>query len=289
MNRFVRREIRANLRQIKMHCLAIRHLVLGKKRTNRDSILEYAKNWEALAAKGEDFRSLFEPKYPMMKFDYPAQMSVYDFRRAAIAHHLARFIESTGARRILEVGSGCGFNLLMLAPCFPDRQFVGIEPTESGIRLCRNWLQDPPEEFQEAYAAKPLKNVEIEQRSILSPDTPEWLEERGGPFDLVFTTAVLEQLHNDIDVALRNIFSLTSRYFSFYEEFLEANSAHYLDLVKWDYFRHSWAILHDYAEIEILERFVPEYQPSWLKYAFVFGRRVSSSSGDGELPPAAGA
>ncbi|MCC6695168.1 MAG: class I SAM-dependent methyltransferase [Candidatus Hydrogenedentes bacterium] len=276
MNRFVRREVRANVRQIKTHGFALLHLLFGKRRTSQDSLSEYSRNWAALEAQGADFQNLFEPKFPMTRFNKPVAMSVYEWRRTVITHHLARFIESTGAKRILEIGSGFGFNLLLLAPRFPDRQFVGIEPTDTGVRISKAWLAEPPGEFREASSAKPLLNVEIELNDILTMDTGAWLETRGGAFDFVFTTAVLEQLHNEIDVALRNIFRLTSGHFCFFEEFLEANTAHYLDLVKWDYFRHSWDILHEFADVEIIERFIPEYQPSWLKYAFVFGRRTSS-------------
>lgn len=93
-------------------------------------------------------------------------------------------------------------------------------------------------------------------------------------FDMIFTCAVLENLHNYLDLTFTHIFSLNFDHFLFYENWLEANckAKYYRDLVKKDYFRISWNILNRFS-VQILEQLIPTIQPNHLRYASVFGNK----------------
>ena len=128
--------------------------------------------------------------------------------------------------------------------------------------------------ISEANKPGEIKNVRVIKGSILDNVVVKELENY--KFELVYTVAVLEQLYNYIDIAFENIFRLTSKYFLFSEEWLEANYLlkNYLTLVNSDYFRLSWNYLNKYENIEILERSIPCIQPAWLKYEIVFGQKL---------------
>lgn len=273
--RFARLEMKRNLFEIRVRIrilviLLLRYLFLRGLRTADLSVKEYEANWRDMAEKGDVYRDIVEQRLPLERWGKPVTCSPLEVRRDQISVLIGGYLEECGAQRVLEVGSGVGLNLLFLAPRFPNIQFYGLEPTSSGVEASKSLMADPPSNFEEAKAVAPIENVTIIRGSLFDAQKVQSLA-RLSP-DLVFTTAVLEQMHNSIDVALEHIFKITGRHFLFYEEFLEANGVtDYLTLVTSDYFRHSWNLLNDYPQITILDRRIPPYQPSWLKYGLVFG------------------
>lgn len=270
-------EIIHNLLQIKTRAFQIlprllaRYLFTRGVRTQTLSLSTYDKYWDSFWMNKDIFRT----NLPFTIFDKRVEgISPFESRQRGIIAILAEIIRKYDIRSVLEVGSGGGLNLLLLAPTFPNVSFIGLEPTESGVRVSNEFIKSPPPEFEEAFTKRPLLNVEIIRGTILEPESIIRL--RDCDFDLVYTVAVLEQLHNHVDVALNNIFNLTGRFFLFYEEWLEANYiiGNYLTLVDSDYFRLTWNYLNMYKGIEILERFIPAIQPSWLKYGVVFGKKL---------------
>lgn len=198
-------------------------------------------------------------------------ISPYEFRQKVLMAYLSEVIRANNVRSVLEIGSGGGLNLLLLSDMFPDVHFYGLEPTSSGVSVTRKFLENPPAELGLLSPGK-RTNVTVIQGSILRNEDLEKIKDVR--LDLVFTSAVLEQLHNYIPDAFSNIFRLNMEHFFFYEEWLEANceARKYKTLAESDYFRHSISVLNEYpAEIQSFH--VPVIQPSWLSYGVVFGKK----------------
>jgi len=271
MQKILKDEIRYNYRQIKYRIYIIFRLLLRyfskKFRTPDVSCSEYDNYWETFWEKEDIFRT----DLPFTQNDIVVDdMTPFDYKKNVIIKILSDKISKYNFKTILEVGSGAGLNLLFLAPLFPEVNFYGLEPTQSGVKLSRDFLLSPPMEFNEAYDLGNIENVEIIKGSILDGDLIVNLKELN--FDFIFTCAVLEQLYNYLDVVFPNILALSDGYFLFFEEWLEGNYNinNYKTLVDSDYFRASWNYLNQYKQIETLERTIPSLQPSWLKYSVVF-------------------
>ncbi len=108
----------------------------------------------------------------------------------AQAEFVERHLENCLAQRILEAGSGNGFNTLHLAKKHPQRQFVGIDLTAQHIAAARE-------------AAHGLTNLEYIEGDYEAIDFPD------GHFDLAFgvetfcQTADMQQALKEIARALR--------------------------------------------------------------------------------------
>jgi tRNA G46 methylase TrmB len=219
-------------------------------------------------------RDIFRTDLPFVYYDKPISPHMTPFlaKKLGIVTILKEKIEQYKFKTILEIGSGAALNLMMLAPLFPNVNFFGLEPTASGVNISTEFINNPPPEFKEAYDNGPLKNITIIRGSILEKETLIKLKS----FDFIFTCAVLEQIHNDIELCFQNIFNIANSYFLFYEEWREANYIleNYKTLVDNDYFRISWNYLNSFQDIQILERTIPAIQPSWLKYGTVFCKKI---------------
>lgn len=271
----LKNEILTNLREIRYRIsivirLTIRYFKNKSLRTVDHSYEEYDNFWDDFWEKGEYLKT----NYPMLNNGIllTPSISPLEFKRDIIVKILSEKIQELNIKSVLEIGSGAGLNLLFLAPLFPDVKFFGIEPTSSGVRVSNEFLKKPPKEFTDAYEKGSIDNVHIYKGNILNFADIENL--KNNEFDLIFSCAVLEQLNNYIDVAFENIFQLHSKYFLFYEEWLEANSniSNYKTLVDNDYFRLSHIYLNKFP-IDNIKFEVPVIQPSWLSYGIVFGQK----------------
>ena len=221
-------------------------------------------------------RDLFRTDLRFTKFDvHIEKLSPFEFKQQCIISRLSSKIESHNFQSVLEIGSGAGLNLMFLAPKFPDVQFYGLEPTYSGVFMANEFINSPPKEFKEAHEIGKLENVHIIKGSILDKEVVEILKKEYS-FDFVFTSAVLEQLLNFVDIVFPSIFSIPADYFLFNEEWLEGNYLidNYKTLVDSDYFRISWNYLNSYKNIQTLERVIEPMQPAWLKYTSVFCKKI---------------
>lgn len=113
-------------------------------------------------------------------------------------------------------------------------------------------------------------NVRVLKGSILDDQMIKILNNE--EVDFVFSSAVLEQMNNYIDLLFHNIFQINCKNFLFYEEWLEANSniAHYKTLVEADYFRLSTTYLNQFEFLKDIQFEIPAIQPSWLQYGVLF-------------------
>lgn len=271
-------EIRHNLRHIASYAvstikLALRLAAPSRRRAPDAVLAEYDEYWRRFW----DVRDLFRRDLPFLRDGVPVELSPFEAKQQSIIPVLDDLIRQHGFKRVIEVGSGAGLNLLFLAARHPDVQFVGLEPTSSGVEMTRELAADPPPEFAEAHAAGALKNIEVIQGSILDSAMVPRLA--GYDAQLIFTSAALEQVHNQIDRAFDNIFAAApSAHFLFNEEWREANlnHRHYRTLVDSDYFRVSWHHLDGRSDVEVVARRVLSVQPSWLTYATVHARGTAA-------------
>ena len=139
---------------------------------------------------------------------------------------LARVIDTLRPRRVLEVGSGNGINLLVLAGMFPETEFVGLELTDEGIRagtgvqargvLPDNLLSFAPAPIQDPAA---FKRIRFEQGS--AADLPFG----DGEFDLVYTSVAVEQMESIRHRALGEIARTARDHVFLCEPFYDVNQS----------------------------------------------------------------
>lgn len=270
-------EIKENFRKVYWHArfgakLLYRYLNNRVQRDPGSVKEEYQVGW----ADYFNTRNYFIPgDYPFTennkKMDPP--MSLYEYQREVTDAIIAEYIKKYECRTVLEIGSGGGLNMINLAPLFPEVQFYGLELTQSGVETSRKILAEPLPKFELAYQNAPIRNVEIIHGSVLDKKIMQQLGIY--QFDLIFTSAVLEQLHNYLDVVFSNISQLNYRYFLFNEEWLEFNGDlnKYRALVDNDYFRASLDILNRFP-MTVIETLFPAKQPMGMNYAMVFGKKT---------------
>ncbi len=139
---------------------------------------------------------------------------------------LRRLIEHLRPRSVLEVGSGPGLNLFLLASLFPDIRFAGVELTESGVALARR--TDALERLPPAAAAfapfelnpvRPVGTIDFRQGNAMALPFPD------RSFDLVFSRQALEQMRNISATVFSEIRRVSTGHAAFFEAFREWNAA----------------------------------------------------------------
>ena len=138
---------------------------------------------------------------------------------------LSKVIERLRPRKVLEVGSGNGLNLLLLASRFPEVSFAGVELTPQGLAAARS-IQAldclPPNLHRfapfEIFSDQGIKAVDFIEAS--AADLP--LE--AGSFDLVYTSLALEQMEQIRESALSEIARVTCGHAFFCEPFGDVNA-----------------------------------------------------------------
>jgi SAM-dependent methyltransferase len=151
-------------------------------------------------------------------------------------------LERLSVESVLEVGSGRGRNLALLALKRPDLSLTGLELTKSGVENSRALAEDVPSRLlqvagteQSAEQAKAsLQKIQFHQGNAMDMPFPD------KSFDASFTSLVLEQVPRDYPRVLQQMRRVTRKFCIFNEAFDEANSwwgrAH---LRRVDYFRAS--------------------------------------------------
>jgi len=273
----LKQEMKYNLRGVYWHfkflcTLAGRYL---KKSVRRNTQAVY-KEYDAVWQKFWDDRLFFSnDRYPFLENGkrMDPMISPYQYQMQVTDKMLADYIKKYNFKRVLEVGSGTGLHLLNLAALFPDVEFFAVELTQSGVELTKKLLVSPPPEFPLAYQQAPLKNVQVIQGSILSDETTKELAKQ--PYDFVFTTLVLEQLHNYLDVVFSNIFKLDFSHFLFHEQWFEFNTYFnkYRLLIDYDYFRAPMQLLNQFPA-KVIEAIHPAIQPMGMNVVGVFGEKT---------------
>jgi len=138
----------------------------------------------------------------------------------------AAVIDELKPKRVLEVGSGNGINLLSLAGAFPNVEFTGLELTPEGVEQARRAQRD--EEIAEIVRAySPLETrdpLAIERIRFIRGDASAMPFEDGG-FDLVMTVLAVEQMESIRAAALREIARVARGHVLMLEPFRDMNAS----------------------------------------------------------------
>ncbi len=156
---------------------------------------------------------------------------------------LLKVIDFLEVESVLEVGSGRGKNLALMALRRPELRLDGLELTNHGVRQSRELVKELPPLFLEVAGAKALNQLQSEalKRIRFHQASAHAMHFSDKSFDFTFTSLVLEQMPIHYSQALQEICRVTRKYCAFIEPFSEANDRVGLAyLRKMDYFRASY-------------------------------------------------
>lgn len=138
---------------------------------------------------------------------------------------LSKVIERLGPKKVLEVGSGNGINLLLLACRFPEISFVGVELTPQGLAAARSIqaLEALPENFA-AFAPFEIRDGEGFRKVEFVEGSAADLPIASRSFDLVYTSLALEQMEQIRERALGEIARASGGHAFFCEPFGDVNT-----------------------------------------------------------------
>lgn len=137
---------------------------------------------------------------------------------------LSRILEELRPTTVLEVGSGNGMVLMMLATGHPAIQFTGIELTQSGIQAAQR-VQAQPELPPAVLSFLPFatadggafRRVEFREGNAAALPWPD------DSFDLVLTSLALEQMNQVRREALTGLARVAKRWVVMLEPFRDFN------------------------------------------------------------------
>jgi len=253
--------------------LFFRKLLFGNtKRVEGRVSREYGKLWE------RSVKDVLGDKARLQKLERRLILCRAIDHRKFFMRYLSDAISSAQPERLLELGSGNGFNVLILAVLNPEiKTLKGVELTENGVMAARKFLKDPPIEELIYVTGKSketildrLKDRDIEfvQGNMLE------LPWEDNHFDFVFSCWVFEQIPREYLRAFSEAYRVVDGYAMFFEVFKEAQSNIFqkLHLKNVDYFRSS------YKEVEKVGFRVLKFEPMPLtKIKFVSGALLCSS------------
>lgn len=155
-------EILMNFVEIKGRLKILSHLIFrailnsgGPKRTVDAALSEYEDCWKNFWEQKDYYflnskkNNIFNNNGIDMK-----EFSFFDFKCEVIIKILTDKIKQFNVKTVLEIGSGVGLNLLILAPLFPDVKFYGLELTSSGVMISEKFIKSPPQNL--------LKRISLE-------------------------------------------------------------------------------------------------------------------------------
>jgi len=138
---------------------------------------------------------------------------------------LVETLDRLGARSVLEVGSGRGTNLALLAMRRPALELTGIELTDAGVAQSRELVAAVPEPYVRAAglrtldpdARAALHRVGFERANALELPFPD------ASFDVAFTVLVLEQVAGNWSAVVREMRRVSRSWCIFLEPFGDVN------------------------------------------------------------------
>lgn len=137
---------------------------------------------------------------------------------------LMRVIETLKPKRVLEVGSGMGLNLLLLAARFPEIQFSGIELTASGHEVAQALRASPklPDELK-SFSPLPIMDDQAHHKVELFQASAAQLPFEKNTFDLVYSIQALEQMEGIRDEVFAELARVCSGHIAMFEPFSDWN------------------------------------------------------------------
>lgn len=162
----------------------------------------------------------------------------------------AAVIDDLKPKRILEIGSGNGINLLSLAGAFPGIEFTGLELTDEGVRQARSAQSDAEiAGILRAYSPLDTRDESAIGKIAFVQGDASAMPFEDSSFDLVMTVLAVEQMESIRAAALREIARVTRSHALMLEPFRDVNSRglRRLYVKSRDYFRGSIDELRDYG------------------------------------------
>ena len=139
---------------------------------------------------------------------------------------IMRLIEALKPKSVLEVGSGTGINLFVLASRFPGITFSGVELTNEGVSAARTMKRERRlPEILETYSPLTCQDQEAFKFVCFQQATAENMPFSDSNFDLVFTCLALEQMKAIQSSALLEIGRVSKSSVVMIEPFAECNSS----------------------------------------------------------------
>ena len=138
---------------------------------------------------------------------------------------LAAVLTDLQPSTVLEVGSGDGLNLMFLASFFPNIQFTGIELTQAGVDVARDFQKQSflPEEMTAMFSQRAVDRSAF-RRIAFGQGSARELPFPTNHFDVVLTCVALEQMETIRDTALREVARVANSWTAMIEPFRDFNA-----------------------------------------------------------------
>jgi SAM-dependent methyltransferase len=166
----------------------------------------------------------------------------------------AAVLDELKPRRVLEVGSGNGINLLSLAGAFPDTHFTGLELTEEGVEQARTAQSDADiVDIIQSYSPLETRDRSAIGRIDFVRGDASALPFDDSSFDLVMTVLAVEQMESIRAAALAEIARVARRHVLMLEPFRDTNAGGFKRLYvrSRGYFRVSIAELEGFGLVPV--------------------------------------
>jgi SAM-dependent methyltransferase len=156
---------------------------------------------------------------------------------------MARIVAALRPRTVLEVGSGTGINLFVLAALNPEVRFAGVELTETGVAQAAGVVKGEalPRRLAE-YCPEPVIDLAAYRRIDVRRGNALELPFETGAFDLVFTRQALEQMEMIRTKAIAEIARVAKSHVLLIEPFADANA---------DPLRRAYVAAKDYFSLPV--------------------------------------
>ena len=189
----------------------------------------------------------------------------------------AAVLDQLKPRRVLEVGSGNGINLLSLAGAFPEIEFTGLELTDEGVEQARRAQSDgATARIVEAYSPLDVREPSAIARIRFVQGDASAMPFEAGSFDLVMTVLAVEQMEGIRSAALSEISRVAGGHVLMLEPFRDMNARglRRLYVQSRGYFRGSIGELRDFG-LEPLWATADYPQEAFLGTAFVLAETAT--------------
>jgi SAM-dependent methyltransferase len=141
-------------------------------------------------------------------------------------HHLLlkRAIETMNVESVLEVGSGYGINLFVLAGYFPEIHFYGIDLTKQGVLAAKSIgrLPSMPKDIVD-FSQDRLLDTTAQRRVNFFQGNAMKLPFSDNSFDVLYTVLALEAMEEIRHQALQELARVARKYVIMIEPFLDFN------------------------------------------------------------------
>lgn len=173
-----------------------------------------------------DFADFIDATKQLMPHEWRHEGLLINSSATQKLHHvmMTKALRYLRPASVLEVGSGLGINLVILASQCPGTHFHGVELTETGVARTRSLIAADrlPQPLQD-FMAEPPQAPNGFHRVTVARGSAEGLPYADGSFDLVMTRLALEQMESIREKSLSEIARVARSHVLMIESFREMN------------------------------------------------------------------